>query len=237
MYDASRLTYALERPCRNCALANRPCTYAVRDREVTISKTYLERLERGLARLDTPATASSSTRQLSGNSPQEVTISAPSSRQAFDPVAENPDADVFVSRLKEIQFSHLSPGALQANSETYARSDHSDISLTSPPRYEYFGLNFDTPLDSAESKNRTLMCQLLVVLALAESVDASRELEINQGVDVDTIENGLPTTATTATAAISPPGKEFFEQALDLFNVPYEDASVEHIEVLNMFVG
>ncbi|KAF4965348.1 hypothetical protein FSARC_6843 [Fusarium sarcochroum] len=266
-----------QRPCRNCVLANRPCTYAVRDREVTISKTYLEKLERGLARINTRATASDSARQPSDNSPQGVT-SGPSPRQPFDPVAENPDANVFVSRLKEIQFSHLSP-----HSDTHAQSDYSDLSSTHPPRYEYFGLNFDTlhaqctfklppypyviylldqfgiylghdwhwfrltkfrqnlhdiymTVDSPESKDRTLMCQLLVVLALAESVDASRELEIDQRADDDATMDGLPTITTTATAATSPPGKEFFEQALALFNVPYEDASVEHIEVLNMFL-
>lgn len=89
--------------------------------------------------------------------------------------------------------------------------------------------------DSPESKNRTLLCQLLVVLALAESMDASRQPEINQFVEA-AIPEHVPTNGTTASTN-SPPGKDFFEQALALFNIPYEDASIEHIEILNLFVS
>jgi hypothetical protein len=111
---------------------------------VTISKAYLEKLEKGLVRVNNPATQSTSTRDSSNTSPQEVIAAGQSARRPFDPVAEHPDAAVFVSRLKEIQFSHLSPSALQARSETQPRSDHSDLSSTQPPKYEYFDLKFDT---------------------------------------------------------------------------------------------
>jgi hypothetical protein len=89
-------------------------------------------------------------------------------------------------------------------------------------------------VNSAESKDRVFLCQLLVVLALAESMDASRQPAINQFADGGATPEAAP--AITGTSTSSPPGKEFFEQALALFNIPYEDATIEHIEILNMFV-
>ncbi|KAH8886037.1 hypothetical protein GQ53DRAFT_809886, partial [Thozetella sp. PMI_491] len=84
---------------------------------------------------------------------------------------------------------------------------------------------------SSESKDRTWLCQLLVVLALAESADASRQPEINQSSNDDTSESPRHDTARAST---HPPGRELFEQALRLLSVPFENASVSHVEVLNM---
>lgn len=87
--------------------------------------------------------------------------------------------------------------------------------------------------ESAESKDRTWLCQLLVVLALSESVDASRKAEVNHRN-----ESALHIPGhDSSVSPIDPPGKEFFEHALKLLNVPFENASVEHIEILNMIVS
>jgi proline utilization trans-activator len=88
--------------------------------------------------------------------------------------------------------------------------------------------------DSSESKDRTWLCQLLVVLALAESVDASRQPEINH----DPTDSPLRSAGHgSAQGSIHPPGREYFEQALRLLNVPFENGSVDHVEVLNMIVS
>ncbi|CAK7216191.1 hypothetical protein SBRCBS47491_002738 [Sporothrix bragantina] len=75
--------------------------------------------------------------------------------------------------------------------------------------------------DSAESKNRTWLCQLLVAFALGSSI---------RGQDPDS----SPPRQNFAHAIQSIPGVEFFEQALGLLKIPYEEASVDHIETLNM---
>lgn len=88
-------------------------------------------------------------------------------------------------------------------------------------------------VESAESKDRVWLCQLLIVLALAESVNAVRQPQISLGFDEQnskTLEQNVGEPEGTA------PGSEFFEQALRLLNLPFESASVEHVQALNMIV-
>lgn len=88
--------------------------------------------------------------------------------------------------------------------------------------------------NSAESKDRTWLCQLLVVLALAESVNPVQQPEIRLDLNDHTSQHfGDDTTP----ADVPPPGSEFFEQALRLLNIPFENASVDHIVILNMIVS
>lgn len=88
-------------------------------------------------------------------------------------------------------------------------------------------------VDSAESKDRIWLCQLLIVLALAESVTAVRQPQIsfdfNEHNAQTSQQNGGEIEGTA-------PGSEFFEQALRLLNIPFESASVEHVQALNMVV-
>lgn len=89
--------------------------------------------------------------------------------------------------------------------------------------------------NSTESKDRMWLCQLLVVLALAESVnDAGRRPEITLDLASDGAQSfGL---CPTVPVSVSPPGGEFFEQALRLLKIPFENASISHIEALNLIV-
>jgi len=88
-------------------------------------------------------------------------------------------------------------------------------------------------VESTESKDRVWLCQLLIVLALAESVNAVRQPLISLGFDEQNpqiLEQNVSEIEGTA------PGSDFFEQALRLLNLPFESASVEHVQALNMIV-
>lgn len=90
--------------------------------------------------------------------------------------------------------------------------------------------------NSVESKDRIWLCQLLIVLALAESVnDAGRRPQSN--LDLETGNSEGTHSHPLVTANMLPPGAEFFEQAMKLFHVPHETVSLEHIEALNLIVG
>ncbi|RDW63213.1 fungal specific transcription factor domain-containing protein [Aspergillus mulundensis] len=67
-------------------------------------------------------------------------------------------------------------------------------------------------------KDRTWLCKLLVVLAMGESASP----------------NSTPSKNAAPEATSSPPGTEFFKQALKLLSIRYESASIEDVEVLNM---
>ncbi|KAL4783706.1 fungal-specific transcription factor domain-containing protein [Aspergillus varians] len=231
-----------ERPCQNCTLANQPCTYAVRNRKVTVPESYLRNLEAGI--LDPTALATETKRSF----PPSQDAGAGISCHPLDPLVESSTAEYFVSTLRQLQNAKSSTG-----------EEHSE----QPAEYEYFTLNFDTShekctfklppypyvtnlleqftiyfghdwhwfrlgkfrsqldntymsVTSAEAKDRAWLCKLLVVLALGESVNAG--LGLNE----------------STTQPSPPPGTDFFEQALRLLNIPYENASTDHIEALNL---
>jgi hypothetical protein len=140
-----------ERPCRTCALANQPCTYAVRDRKITIRESYLKNLEGGL--LSPRAFASTAKRtpfSPINDSEKEVAskIGIDDNRRPFAATVENSTAELFVSKLKQIQISNSLPGARGAQSgssraQSYLHSDSEPVSMQ-PPKYEYVPLDFDT---------------------------------------------------------------------------------------------
>jgi hypothetical protein len=89
-----------EVPCRNCTLTQRPCTYAIRDEKVIISKSHLERLQ-----------AAAGEQNAIGNdvplspikAPQSVTLADETKRIHVSPmrdplIIENSTTEVFVSR-------------------------------------------------------------------------------------------------------------------------------------------
>jgi proline utilization trans-activator len=86
----------------------------------------------------------------------------------------------------------------------------------------------------AESKDRIWLCQLLVVLALGESVNPGRQPEIR--LDLNDL-SSQTFGEKTESASVPLPGREFFEQALKLLNIPYENPSIDHIEALNLIVS
>lgn len=96
--------------------------------------------------------------------------------------------------------------------------------------------------NSAESRDRLWLCQLLVVYALSEafngeagSIEVSTHISPNP--DQQFSSDGDTTASSPSGACQNPPGMDFFEQALQLLKVPYEEITVEHIEVLNLIVS
>ncbi|KAL4899308.1 SUR7/PalI family-domain-containing protein [Aspergillus multicolor] len=178
-----------ERPCQNCALSNQPCTYAVRDRKVTVCESYLRNLESGVR---TPKTA----------------LPAPSARGGTF------GGDATSSGL--LMDGGSSIGKTVMSTLRHLQSPKSQSGDEADPEYEYFTLDLDT-IHSSSSKDRTWLCKLLVVLALGESA--------NPGPESD---NG------TTAEPNPPPGTDFFEQALRLHSICYENASISDIEVLNL---
>ncbi|CAH0051175.1 unnamed protein product [Clonostachys solani] len=86
-------------------------------------------------------------------------------------------------------------------------------------------------VDSPESKDRAWLCKLLVVLALAESVDVGRQPEITLNL-YDPISRPLSQNISSQYVPI--PGQEFFEQALMILKISYENTTVDHVEILNL---
>lgn len=131
---------AIERPCRSCTLANRPCTYAVRDRQVTVSEGYLKSLEGAVAesRNIDPGHA---TQDGVGRDADMTTLA----RRPLDPLVENSTVELFLSKLKQTPKLKLSPKTLVAQTESTASCDV-DVKRESAKSqiYEYFALNYDT---------------------------------------------------------------------------------------------
>lgn len=74
------------------------------------------------------------------------------------------------------------------------------------------------------------LCILLVVFALGESYNVGSPLEIRLG-RLDDLDKGEPATSR------NPPGTAFFEQALLLLKIRFEDPTIDQIEALNLIVS
>lgn len=82
--------------------------------------------------------------------------------------------------------------------------------------------------------DRLWLCRLLVVFAQGETYNSEPVPEIHLG------DGATPDTSTNNNKQAimqSAPGTEFFEQALSLLNVRYEDPSIEQVEALNLVVS
>jgi proline utilization trans-activator len=91
---------------------------------------------------------------------------------------------------------------------------------------------------SLESKDRLWLCRLLIVFALGETFVNYRTPIINlrSTTNEPNNQNNNP-DQTAETPSPPPPGTSFFEQALMLLKLPYEEPSLEHIEILNLAVS
>lgn len=81
-----------------------------------------------------------------------------------------------------------------------------------------------------ELTDRLWLCRLLVVFAQGETYNSELAPEIRLG-------DGTTTDISTNSDNQVAPGTEFFEQALSLLNVCYEDPSIEQVEALNLVVS
>lgn len=79
---------------------------------------------------------------------------------------------------------------------------------------------------SDDSKDRTWLCRLLVVLALGETYNSKVAPWIDLGDDNASSFDDRTTRP--------PPGVAFFEEAVSLFKAPFEEAGTEHVEALNL---
>ncbi|KAK7216107.1 hypothetical protein V2G26_004110 [Clonostachys chloroleuca] len=57
-YHRQKVKCDREKPCRNCALSNCQRTYAIRDRKVTVTESYLKQLDGGLLAAETSGRSS-----------------------------------------------------------------------------------------------------------------------------------------------------------------------------------
>ncbi|KAL1859188.1 hypothetical protein Plec18170_002303 [Paecilomyces lecythidis] len=266
-----------EKPCRNCRLANRDCQYPVRDRNVTISESYLHSLEARAALAGAVQHPHPVLTPVEGGLELRAQFPAQSvSRHLSDPLVEDPTSEVFVSGIKRLG----SPTSLLNGSDfpnpVGVASSAVVKGLQMQQEYEYYQLHHDTSstpcsfklppypyalilldrfsvfvghdwhwflkqtfrrrLDltykeprAKELKDRTWLCRLLIVFALGESYNSESTPEVRLLGDEDETRDALVDDKEGAVSGI-----EFFEQALTLLQVRYEDPSIDQIEALNL---
>lgn len=95
----------IERPCKKCHAKNHQCTYPIRDRNLTVSESYLNRILQELNELKQRVHLENGCNNgskdlLSG--PHNVPWNAHSNGAAYGRSVEDPTAEVFVSKLKEL---------------------------------------------------------------------------------------------------------------------------------------
>lgn len=79
------------------------------------------------------------------------------------------------------------------------------------------------------SKDRTWLCRLLVVFALGETYNSRLAPSIDLGEA-----RSRQTNRQTSPADRPPPGVGFFNEAMALFRTPFEEATSDHVEALNL---
>jgi proline utilization trans-activator len=124
--------------CRHCLAARTACTYPTRDRNVTVSETYLKALESAVTQLTPPEPAPPRAASPRWISPSATRSGPPSSKRRF---IEDTTGDAFILRLKNL--AHDRQDAAGADGE-------GDSNVISPSRdqgstlsYEYFSLPSD----------------------------------------------------------------------------------------------
>lgn len=142
-----------EKPCRNCALAKLPCTYAIPDRKVIVRESYLKRLQSAAIDHEEIATATDRPHldhrgnvRLETEKPEGSRGLARVSSRFVDPLVENSTAELFVSKLRDIQKSQdlLGPPATDQSEGSASSGDRANQGPSKPPPYEYIALSFDT---------------------------------------------------------------------------------------------
>ncbi|OKL63836.1 hypothetical protein UA08_00772 [Talaromyces atroroseus] len=251
-----------ELPCRSCRMANQRCTYPIRDRNITVSESFVRSLEARALAYAPDASPSSGHESLRGSTAQGYQ----------PPLVEDSTSEAFLARLKQIRQQNAGPVFPDLQDHDSSPSNpHTDYSS---PSYDYVQLDFDTSHspcsfklppypyalalldqfdvflghdfhwflrksfrrrleltyrnpDSPQVKDRVWLCTLLVVFALGESYNVGRPPEIRLGQVVVPGENGSSVSGP-------PPGTVFFEHALALLKVRYEDPTIDQIEALNL---
>lgn len=126
-------------PCRYCRSARAECVYPTRNRNVTVSESYLKALENAVTQLTVPAPSNGHTTSPPSR-PPALGRAPTSSKRRF---VEETTGDAFVVRLRN----------LATNDIHTTWTEGGDQNSTSPelrgqdsvPSYEYFSLQSDQP--------------------------------------------------------------------------------------------
>ncbi|KAJ5579709.1 uncharacterized protein N7459_005694 [Penicillium hispanicum] len=246
-------TAGLELPCRSCQLTGHECTYPVRDRNITVPESILRDLEaRAFGSRGQPLGVASSpelpARPLVEDTTSEVfltrlkQIRQQNTSTGLTPRFTSPSTLTIegeTSSPESYEFVQLSfdtsdtPCTFSLPPYPYALAllDQFDIFLghdwhwflrkTFRKRLEQ---TYKNP-NSSQARDRVWLCTLLVVFALGESYNVGSPLEIRLGRLNDEREPGI---------SRNPPGTAFFEQALLLLKVRFEEPTIDQIEALNL---
>ncbi|EWZ78312.1 hypothetical protein FOWG_17399 [Fusarium oxysporum f. sp. lycopersici MN25] len=146
--------------------------------------------------------------------------------------------------VQNLHFSRLtfdtshSPNSLNLPSYLFANHCLEQMEIYMGPDYHWFlRRRFKERMDltyktsgSLESRDRLWPCRLLIAFALGETfVNYHLGPTANQPDGQDPHQE-----QDTVITPPPPPGTAFFEQALVLLKLPFEDPSLEHIEILNL---
>ncbi|PVH98163.1 hypothetical protein DM02DRAFT_683049 [Periconia macrospinosa] len=247
--------------CRYCRSARAECTYPTRHKNVTVSESYLKALENAVNQMATPVTslppnsnpsrvtpAMSSKRRFVEDTTGDAFVIRLRNLATNDRETSwtgEGGGNGTSSALREVQsvppYEYFS---LQSDQPA------TNITLKLPPYpyaihlvnqfetymgYEYhwylrksfrerLELTYTDPQSDA-GKDRTWLCRLLVVLALGETYNSKVPPWIQVGRDA---------TPNSINPERPPPGVGFFENAISLFKTPFEEATIDHVEVLNL---
>ena len=112
-----------------------------------MQESYIKDLENALNDAQSSSNVDNSfsldSRLVQQERPEHVT-SPTTVNRSNDPLVENSTAELFVSRLKQIQESKRLPGPVDGQAELTSINSDAQRELTRVPTYEYFALNFDT---------------------------------------------------------------------------------------------
>ncbi|KAL2856795.1 fungal-specific transcription factor domain-containing protein [Aspergillus pseudodeflectus] len=136
-----------EKPCRSCRLANRDCQYPVRDRNVTVSESYLRSLEARVAQgrsVEQPPHPPLT--PVEGSLESRAEIPAQSvGVQLSDPLVEDPTSEVFVSGLKRLRSPTTLLGVADfSNQIAIASGPVLEGLQVQRQAYDYYQLDHDT---------------------------------------------------------------------------------------------
>ncbi|KAI0161791.1 hypothetical protein GGR52DRAFT_586018 [Hypoxylon sp. FL1284] len=227
-----------EQPCRSCASAKRPCTYAVRDRQVTVSESYLKSLESALAE----SGPSDVGKEYPDNALRDGLArdaETACAHRPLDPLVENSTVELFVSKLKQTPKLKQSSGTLGSRTRSSFSHD-GDVKResTTSPMYEYFALNYDT----SHAKCTFKLPPYPYAIYLLD------QFTIYSGYDwhwfrLNTFRRRLDNVYSTMNSGESKDRIWLCRLlvvfalgscALALLKVPYEESSIDHLETLNL---
>jgi hypothetical protein len=123
---------------------NYPCTYPIRDRNLTVSESYLNRLLQELnelnQRVDLSKCGSSTLSKDLTSRSTNLQSNLHSSASAYGQSVEDPTAEVFVSKLKELVSPILLQGFPESSSSTTSPTILDEPSFQ---QHNYVLLSFD----------------------------------------------------------------------------------------------